>query len=43
MTTEFKELKGKTIKSVNGLKQGSDDVTFYMTDGSRYRMFHEQD
>lgn len=36
------ELCGKTIKSVEGLEDGSERVTFVTDDGT-YLMFHDQD
>jgi hypothetical protein len=41
--TEFSDLKGKTIESIDGLNKGSECVTFDMTDGSQYTMSHAQD
>lgn len=40
---EFSEVVGKTFESVEGLTEGSDVVYFTFTDGSRYKMFHDQD
>lgn len=40
---EFNELVGKTIKSIEGLEKGSDEVVFMCSDGSKYKMYHEQD
>ena len=40
---EFKELVGKTIKSIEGLEKGSDEVAFVCSDGSKYKMYHVQD
>lgn len=40
---EFSELKGKTVEHISGLKEGSKEVKFYLSDGSVVRMYHEQD
>ena len=40
---EFSELKGKTVEHISGLKDGSEEVRFYLSDGSVVRMYHEQD
>lgn len=40
---DFSELKGKTIKSITGLEQQSEQVKFECTDGSKYRMSYYQD
>lgn len=40
---EFNEIVGKVFESVEGLVDGSDSVYFTFTDGSRYKMFHDQD
>lgn len=37
------ELKGKTLKSVDGLVEDNDIVIFKCTDGSVYHMYHCQD
>lgn len=39
----FTKLKGKTIEHISGLSKGEDRVTFYMSDGSEYQMYHDQD
>ena len=39
----FASLKGKTIVSIDGLRKGSEGVTFHTSDGSQYEMYHEQD
>lgn len=41
--TEFKELVGKTIKSIEGMREGSEEIIFECTDGSKYKMYHSQD
>lgn len=41
--TKFAELVGKTILDIRGLKKGSDEVVFVCSDGSKYKMYHEQD
>jgi hypothetical protein len=40
---EFSELQGKTIQKVLGLRDYSEEVTFYMTNGQVFRMAHYQD
>jgi hypothetical protein len=42
MKTEFKALIGKTLQSVTG-KVGDGEMTFGITTGERYRLFHYQD
>jgi hypothetical protein len=37
------ELKDKTITSINGMEKGSDEIIFLCSDGSKYKMYHEQD
>lgn len=39
----FTKLKGKTIEHISGLSKGENLVTFRMSDGSEYQMYHEQD
>lgn len=39
----IKDLKGKEIKSIEGLEEGSDQVEIVTTDGYLYIMYHEQD
>jgi hypothetical protein len=43
MNANFGDLAGKTIASIDGLEVGSESVTFKMTDGAEYRMYHSQD
>lgn len=40
--TDFNLLSGQTIKSIDGLKRGSEEVIF-TTDKGKYKMYHEQD
>lgn len=40
---EFSNLKGKIIKSVEGLSKHSECITFNCTDGSIYYLYHERD
>jgi hypothetical protein len=39
----FEDLIGKTIVSIDGLYNGSDQVTFRTSDDKMYRMYHYQD
>lgn len=41
--SDFSELKGRVITRVNGLKEGSEEVVFECSDGSKWRMHHYQD
>lgn len=38
-----KELLMKTLASIIGAEKGSDVIIFECSDGSKYRMYHEQD
>ena len=38
----FSELEGKTISVISGLTSDPDEVIFYCTDGTVYKMYHEQ-
>ena len=42
-TTPFSDLVGKTITKIDGLKKDSDEVDFECSDGTKYRMYHEND
>lgn len=39
----FSSLVGETITKIDGMKDGSDKVTFYTKSGNVYHMYHEQD
>lgn len=39
----FKDLIGKTLTKIDGLKKGNDKVYFYTADGKSYKMYHDQD
>lgn len=39
----IEELKGKTIIQIEGMEWDSDQVLFKCSDGSAYKMYHEQD
>lgn len=39
----IQDFTGKTISSIEGAEIGSDEVTFICSDGTKYRMFHDQD
>jgi hypothetical protein len=43
METPFSILIGKTITKIQGLKEGSEKVTFTCSDGERFYMSHSQD
>lgn len=40
---DFGDMLGKTLKSIEGLVEGSEHVTFAMTDGSEYIWLYEPD
>lgn len=40
---EFADLLGKTLDSIDGLREGSESVGFVTTDGRNYIMHHLQD
>ena len=40
---DFSDIVGKTFKSITGLVEGSDEIIFTFTDGSEYKMYHDQD
>lgn len=37
------EMLGKTITKIDGAEKDSDEIVFTMSDGSSYKMYHEQD
>ena len=39
----FSDLKGKTIVKIEGAEKDSEQIIFECSDGTRYRMYHEQD
>lgn len=43
MYCEVSELLGKTLVSITGADEGSNEIIFVCSDGSKYRMYHEQD
>lgn len=43
MYCEVSELLGKTLVSITGADEGSDEIIFECSDGSKYRMYHEQE
>ena len=43
MYCEVSELLGKTLVSITGAKEGNNEIIFECSDGSKYRMYHEQD
>ena len=40
---EIKALEGKVIKEIIGVSKDSDEIRFFIEDGSCYLMYHEQD
>lgn len=40
---EIAALLGKTITEITGMEKGSEEIIFRCTDGTSYRMHHEQD
>ncbi len=40
---DFETLRGKTIRAIEGATKGSEEITFFCTDGSEYLMYHMQD
>lgn len=43
MYCEVSELLGKTLVAITGADEGNDEIIFECSDGSKYRMYHEQD
>jgi len=41
--TDFRNLKGKTLERIEGLKKSSEEVIFVCSDGTIYKMYHMQD
>lgn len=40
---KFEELLGKTITQIVGAEKDSEEIIFHCSDGSEYKMYHEQD
>jgi len=40
---EIKLLESKTIVAIDGLEKESEEVMFLCSDGTRFKMYHEQD
>ena len=43
MSKVLDKLVGKTIRKIDGLYPGSEEVTIYCMDGDIFRLYHEQD
>lgn len=43
MDANISELIGKTIIKIEGLKKDNDTVTFILSNGEQYTMYHQQD
>lgn len=43
MYCEVSELLGKTLVAITGADEGNNEIIFECSDGSKYRMHHEQD
>ena len=43
MYCEVSELLGKTLVAITGADEGNDEIIFECSDGSKYRMFHDQE
>lgn len=43
MYCEVSELLGKTLVAITGADEGRDEIVFECSDGSKYRMYHEQE
>ena len=41
--TEFSELLGKTLTSIEGMAKGSSEIIFTTNDGSKFKLTHWQD
>ena len=39
----IEELLGKTLVDIQGAEEGSDEIIFICSDGTKYKMFHDQD
>lgn len=39
----FSELQGRTISKIEGAEVGSDVIDFHCTDGTGWRLYHQQD
>lgn len=37
------ELLGKTITSIQGMKKDNDEIYFICSDGTKYKMYHDQE
>lgn len=41
--SKVSELLGKTLINIVGAEEGNEEIIFECSDGSKYRMYHEQD
>ena len=41
--TNFSDLVGKTLTKIEGCEKGSNEIKFYASDGTVWRMYHDQD
>lgn len=40
---DFSELLGKTLIDIHGAEVGGEEIIFTCSDGTKYKMYHEQD
>lgn len=39
----FEDLVGKTFTKIEGAEEGNDEIRFHCSDGTAYKLYHEQD